>query len=400
MPPGSTKPDNNNDNNMQNLNNILTQDEIEYLLSHFETHRKSLRCPNCEKKGIFRRNGSNKSEPPQPIFRCNGCGSSFRAKTMLNIVNSIQPTPANTQTSMNPEFSGSFQGATSSQVTQIDNSQADPQSLLNMIQLLTKELASARTEIERLRQRLESHKPLNPSEFPPLQNAATALLQSTPWHQPEKLQQIKDQLTAQRQQRRLQRQEAAARLLQPPSTNQGFKYIHLPTKARVPIGQIRSRLRKLDINNNRIIDIHYPDRNIVALLIHNDYEDELRQQLQRFKVTIKEDFNPCDPQVLRDPKYADRTPAEREDLAFMHHCNRIERALQYIRTPVKFAVARYFYSKGWISKQLLQETLLTRTINRQQDIDIFFSDDDHMSTFEETKDINQATAPMDDTTSI
>ncbi|EIE76663.1 hypothetical protein RO3G_01367 [Rhizopus delemar RA 99-880] len=323
---------------------------------------------------------------------------------MLNIVNSIQLTPANTQTSMNPEFSGFFQGATSSQVTQIDNSQADPQSLLNMIQLLTKELASARTEIERLRQRLESHKPLNPSEFPPLQNAATALLQSTPWHQPEKLQQIKDQLTAQRQQRRLQRrlqrQEAAARLLQPPSTNQEFKYIHLPTKTRVSIGQIRSRLRKLDINNNRIIGIHYPDRNIVALLIHNDYKDELRQQLQRFKVTIKEDFNPCDPQVLRDPKYADRTPAEREDLAFMHHCNRIERALQYIRTPVKFAVARYFYSKGWISKQLLQETLPTRTINRQQDIDIFFSDDDHMSTFEETKDINQATAPMDDTTSI
>ncbi|KAG1447746.1 hypothetical protein G6F55_010966 [Rhizopus delemar] len=414
MPPGSTKPDNNNDNNMQNLNNILSQDEIDYLLSHFETHRKSLRCPNCEKKGIFRRNGSNKSEPPQPIFRCNGCSSSFRAKTMLNIVNSIQLTPANTQTSMNPEFSGSFQGATSSQVTQIDNSQADPQSLLNMIQLLTKELASARTEIERLRvqtahlqeqlnQQSNVSNPtnhLNPSEFPPLQNAATALLQSTPWHQPEKLQQIKDQLTAQRQQRRLQRQEAAARLLQPPSTNQGFKYICLPTKARVPIGQIRSRLRKVDINNNRIIDIHYPNRNIVALLIHNDYEDELRQQLQRFKVTIKEDFNPCDPQVLRDPKYADRTPAERKDLAFMHHCNRIERALQYIRTPVKFAVARYFYSKGWISKQLLQETLPTRTINRQQDIDIFFSDDDHMSIFEETKDINQATAPMDDTTSI
>jgi hypothetical protein len=106
----------------------------------------------------------------------------------------------------------------------------------------------------------------------------------------------------------------------------------------------------LDINNNRIIDIHYPDRNIVALLIHNDYEDELRQQLHRFKVTIKEDFNPCDPQVFRDPKYADRTPAKRENLAFIHHCNRIERAPQYIRVPVKSAVARYFYLKGWISK--------------------------------------------------
>ncbi|KAG1375537.1 hypothetical protein G6F61_008389 [Rhizopus arrhizus] len=200
-------------------------DEIDYLISHFETHRKSLRCPNCEKKGIFRRNGSTKSEPPQPIFRCNGCGSSFRAKTMLNIVNSTQSTPANTQTSMNPEFSGSFQDATSSQVTQTNSNQNDSQSLLNMIQLLTKELASARTEIERLRaqtahlqEQLNQQNntsnptnPLNPSDFPPLQNTATTLLHSTPWHQPAKLQQIKDQLTAQQQQRRLQRQEAAAR---------------------------------------------------------------------------------------------------------------------------------------------------------------------------------------------
>ncbi|KAG1137823.1 hypothetical protein G6F37_006667 [Rhizopus arrhizus] len=125
MPPGSTKPDNNNDNNMHRLNSILSQDEIDHLLFHFETHRKYLRCPNCEKKSIFRQNDSNESEPPQRIFRCTGCGSSFRAKIMLNIVNFMQPTPANIQTSMNPEFPGSFQEITSSQVTQTDNSQSD-----------------------------------------------------------------------------------------------------------------------------------------------------------------------------------------------------------------------------------------------------------------------------------
>ncbi|KAG1024491.1 hypothetical protein G6F43_014171 [Rhizopus delemar] len=68
-----------------------------------------------------------------------------------------------------------------------------------------------------------------------------------------------------RQQRRIQRQENAARFLQPPSENQGFQYIYIPTKARVPIGQLRNRLRRLDINNSRILDINYPTRNIVAL---------------------------------------------------------------------------------------------------------------------------------------
>jgi transposase-like protein len=96
MPPDSAISDNNSNNNLSNISNILSQDEIDYLLPHFETHRKSLRCPNCEKKGIFRRNGSTKSVPPQSIFRCTGCGNSFRAKTMLNIVNSTQSTPANT----------------------------------------------------------------------------------------------------------------------------------------------------------------------------------------------------------------------------------------------------------------------------------------------------------------
>lgn len=105
-------------------------------------------------------------------------------------------------------------------------------------------------------------------------------------------------------------------------------------------------MRKLDINNNRILDIHYPDRNVVALLVHNDYADELRSHLQRFKATLKDDFNPCDPKILRGPQYADASDEERANLAFMHHCSRMERALRFIHTPVKFAVARYFYAQG------------------------------------------------------
>ncbi|RCH80309.1 hypothetical protein CU097_004027, partial [Rhizopus azygosporus] len=56
------------------------------LLSQFESHRKSLRCPHCEKMGQFRRNGSTKTDPPMPIFRCHGCGKTFKARTMMYIV--------------------------------------------------------------------------------------------------------------------------------------------------------------------------------------------------------------------------------------------------------------------------------------------------------------------------
>ncbi|RCH89933.1 hypothetical protein CU097_011473 [Rhizopus azygosporus] len=59
--------------------------------------------------------------------------------------------------------------------------------------------------------------------------------------------------------------------------------------------------------SNRVLGIHCPGRNVVALLIHSDYTDELRFRLKKFKVILKDDIDPCDVKPLRDPKYADAT---------------------------------------------------------------------------------------------
>ncbi|CEG74918.1 hypothetical protein RMATCC62417_10046 [Rhizopus microsporus] len=82
-------------------------------------------------------------------------------------------------------------------------------------------------------------------------------------------------------------QMAAARIFSVPSANHGYKFLYLPLYRRLPIGQLCSRLRQLNINTRRILNIHYPDRHFVALLIHNDYEDKLCSQLQRFKIPIR-----------------------------------------------------------------------------------------------------------------
>ncbi|CEG79124.1 hypothetical protein RMATCC62417_13626 [Rhizopus microsporus] len=72
----------------------------------------------------------------------------------------------------------------------------------------------------------------------------------------------------------------------------------------------------------------------------------MAMELERFKVTLKDDFDPCDPKVLRDPKYADLSPEERANFALMHHSDRMARAPNCIRAPVKYSVARFFCSKG------------------------------------------------------
>ncbi|KAG1055594.1 hypothetical protein G6F43_002466 [Rhizopus delemar] len=81
MPPGSI-----NQNNTLSISNVLTQEETTELIAQFEQHRKVLKCPHCEKQGLFRRNGHIKTEPLIALFRCTSCGSSYRAITMRSII--------------------------------------------------------------------------------------------------------------------------------------------------------------------------------------------------------------------------------------------------------------------------------------------------------------------------
>ncbi|KAG1607774.1 hypothetical protein G6F46_012048 [Rhizopus delemar] len=114
-----------------------------------------------------------------------------------------------------------------------------------------------------------------------------------------------------------------------------------------------------------------------ALLVHNDYAPELKEHLKKFRIQVKEDFDPCDGSILKDPKYENSSNEERDNMAYMHHCNRMERALTYIRPPVKFAVARYFYEQGWIGKSLFDEIV---TSHRPQFTEpLCIEDDDEMA---------------------
>lgn len=145
-------------------------------------------------------------------------------------------------------------------------------------------------------------------------------------------------------------QMAAARTFSVPSANHGYKFIYLPLRRRLPIGQLRSHLRQLNISTRRILNIHYPDCHLVALLIHNDYEVELRSQLKKFKIPIQDDYDPLDPSNLRDPEYDDWDEANRTTAARGLFLCRILHALDYLKGPVKHAVANFFANKGYLDR--------------------------------------------------
>ncbi|KAF7724074.1 hypothetical protein EC973_001407 [Apophysomyces ossiformis] len=202
------------------------------------------------------------------------------------------------------------------------------------------------------------------TQFPPLP-PATQTSSASQWARP--LPKQRPQPSPETQQRR---QAEAARAFIRPIITHGFKYLYLPARARIPTGQMRARLRKLGIDNSRILDIHYPDRQVIALLIHNDFEQTLLDQLNRFGITTLT-YDPLDPVNLRDPKYKDKPTMELSQIAFEVHYDRMAKALQYIRPPVKYAVARTFAENDWIPIEHLKQLLSSRWNNHTDDCDLF-----------------------------
>ncbi|EIE91823.1 hypothetical protein RO3G_16534 [Rhizopus delemar RA 99-880] len=122
-------------------------------------------------------------------------------------------------------------------------------------------------------------------------------------------------------------QTAAARTFSPSSTNQG----------------------------NRVLDIHYPDHHLVVLLIHNNYEAEVRSQLEKFEIPIHDDYDPLDPNNLRNPYYDDFDQDEKECAAWSVFTQRVIRAIRRLKGPVQRSVARFFVDKGIIASVVLNE---------------------------------------------
>ncbi|KAG1318924.1 hypothetical protein G6F62_012099 [Rhizopus arrhizus] len=237
----------------------------------------------------------------------------------------------------------------------------DMQTLFQMLMTLTTELQQARTEIANLKEQLNSKQQHQPPPVSPitLEDDFPALpvskYQSAPWHQPQKVLSLA-QIVSKNQEKR---ETTAARFFQAPSTTQGFQYLYLPTKARIPLGKLRTTFKKLGVNNGRLLDLHYPDRNIVAVLVHNDYAPELTELLTKKGIKLNTTFDPCAASVLKDPKYATDTLEQRQQIAQQLHNQRVQKALVHIRGPAKFAVARFFAHKSWITKTQLDEVLAT-----------------------------------------
>ncbi|KAI8983139.1 hypothetical protein BDB01DRAFT_850960 [Pilobolus umbonatus] len=178
--------------------------------------------------------------------------------------------------------------------------------------------------------------------------------------------------------------KAIARTFIPISSTHGFQFVYLHSRGKEPISAMRSKLRKLGAHSGRILDIHYPDNNVVGLLIHNDYVTDLTNIFIKFGITPLTDFNPLSHSTIRDPKLGTLSEAERADKATDIHQNRLTHIIQRVTTlPRQLALARAFHTNKWITDsqyegvlEIIKPNDKRSTLTTSQDIgaDTFMSD--------------------------
>lgn len=108
-------------------------------------------------------------------------------------------------------------------------------------------------------------------------------------------------------------------------------------------------MKKLKIDNARVLDVHYPDNHVVALLIHNDYANNLVALFDKAGVKPIDDFDPLDARRLRNPLFANLDQQARQAKCTEIHQTRLLRSLAFIRESIRPAIARDFLRKTWIT---------------------------------------------------
>lgn len=360
---------------------VLDQEQVVQLISVWIQNKRKVHCNRCNTTTTFHRKGFESKQPHIPVFKCATCTQQQGAAEVREYFIAHSETTRNQifGNSESMEILDDFPATQSTQGIQeaptIIHLETSPplnsqvtsdtllQQLLQTVESLRQELAATRQELADLKRQ---HQPVT---TPSLDESSSTSIQPVhtgthpnPWHQPERTANVAQSLFLEKAREKTQQQrfKASARMLQYPSSNQGYEHVYIPTKVRLPVGKLRTLLRRLGISNGRIIDIHYPVRNVAGILVRKEFVEEFKETLIKRGGQVIDDFDPSKGTTIQDPKYADYNEDQRDQIASYIHQTRLEKSLQHIREPVKFSVARYFYQQNWIPRTTFDTIMATR----------------------------------------
>ncbi|KAL9549435.1 hypothetical protein MBANPS3_005217 [Mucor bainieri] len=185
--------------------------------------------------------------------------------------------------------------------------------------------------------------------------------------------------------------QALHRIFSPIATDSSaansYTFVYLPISHRMTRTQIRSKFRALSIDNLRVLDIIFPARNTIGILLHEVFISEFCSKLLEIDTSPISSFNPLDPNHIADPKYHDLPHEDRTRLARTLHQDRCLRTLSFIRPNLLPGIAKYFIRQGWIPDHLAQDIInkrIPRPVQRRR-----------IPSSSEATDLHQTSLPAD-----
>ncbi|KAK4511684.1 DNA mismatch repair protein msh6 [Mucor velutinosus] len=115
-----------------------------------------------------------------------------------------------------------------------------------------------------------------------------------------------------------------------PEGPKGYTTVYFNRSRRFTRTEVRNNLHLIKADASRIIDVTFPARNIIGVLVHLQYKDNLVSILTKNNINVVEGFDPTDPKHLADPKFKEMSLSKREDAAFDLQINRCAKSLVYL----------------------------------------------------------------------
>ena len=138
----------------------------------------------------------------------------------------------------------------------------------------------------------------------------------------------------------------AIRIFTPPTidADPGYTMVYMPSPRRTQHGEVRRALALLGVPQACIIDIHFPVRGIIGLLIHRSFDVELRSLLRQAKINPKDDFNPVAANTVTQTEHAEKTEEERVEQARTYYRQHMLRAcLRMPKVHLGWAILRHYH---------------------------------------------------------
>ncbi|KAK4522115.1 uncharacterized protein ATC70_004654 [Mucor velutinosus] len=141
-----------------------------------------------------------------------------------------------------------------------------------------------------------------------------------------------------------------------PEGPKGYTTVYFNRSRRFTRTEVRNNLHLIKADASRIIDVTFPARNIIGVLVHLQYKDNLVSILTKNNINVVEGFDPTDPKHLADPKFKEMSLSKREDAAFDLQINRCAKSLVYLanrRSRLFASVANHFLENGWTTTEYI-----------------------------------------------